>query len=181
MSLGIVLGALVPSRALAQSTRAQRRELERAEALLRHDLTPRHGAPTDPAIVLVREDQHLDLRFPVSIVFESDSVALLPEAMTSAPIAALLALLKRRHAWSAQLTIYTDTIGGASANQSFSADRAQALHTALVTAGAAADRLRANGAGPILPLDSNDTAEGRSRNRRIEIRFDLLPAPAANL
>jgi outer membrane protein OmpA-like peptidoglycan-associated protein len=90
-------------------------------------------------------------------------------------------LLQKRRRLVAQIAVYTDDIGGAQANLSFSAQRAAAIRTALQGARISADRLAGVGAGEADNLAGNDSAEGRTQNRRVEISFALslaaLPAP----
>jgi outer membrane protein OmpA-like peptidoglycan-associated protein len=69
-----------------------------------------------------------------------------------------------------QIEGHTDSVGQAASNQTLSEARAQSVVAALVARGVAADRLGAAGYGPSKPLASNDTAEGRSKNRRIEFK-----------
>ena len=65
---------------------------------------------------------------------------------------------------------HTDMVGDATANMKLSMARAQAVITALVSKhGIAASRLIAFGAGPWAPVASNDTDEGRAKNRRVEL------------
>lgn len=64
---------------------------------------------------------------------------------------------------------HTDSIGAPAANERLSLDRANALKSALVARGVAADRITTKGVGPEHPIASNDTAEGRAKNRRIEL------------
>lgn len=48
--------------------------------------------------------------------------------------------------------------------------RAKAVVAALTTKqGIAASRLSAYGCGPLAPVASNDTEEGRAKNRRVEL------------
>jgi type VI secretion system protein ImpK len=54
-------------------------------------------------------------------------------------------------------------------NQRLSADRAQRVADALLAAGWRHDRVTARGLGSSTPVDSNDTEEGRRRNRRVEM------------
>jgi type VI secretion system protein ImpK len=54
-------------------------------------------------------------------------------------------------------------------NQRLSADRAQRVADALLVAGLRRDRVTARGLGSSTPVDSNDTEEGRRRNRRVEM------------
>jgi OOP family OmpA-OmpF porin len=42
----------------------------------------------------------------------------------------------------------------------------------LVGKGVNAERITSLGMGPANPIDSNDTLEGRRRNRRVEIEFE---------
>jgi outer membrane protein OmpA-like peptidoglycan-associated protein len=65
---------------------------------------------------------------------------------------------------------YTDNIGDKAANMARSADRAVNTMKELVALGVAATRVSAEGYGGQFPVASNDTEEGRQRNRRIDIR-----------
>jgi OOP family OmpA-OmpF porin len=64
---------------------------------------------------------------------------------------------------------HTDSIGSAEYNQSLSERRAQAVKNYLINKGIAADRFKATGYGLTRPIDSNDTKEGRAKNRRVEL------------
>jgi general secretion pathway protein A len=68
---------------------------------------------------------------------------------------------------------YTDSTGPRSYNLSVSQFRANAIKSYLVGKGVAADNIRAKGMGPDKPIASNRTAEGRERNRRVEIELDV--------
>jgi outer membrane protein OmpA-like peptidoglycan-associated protein len=63
---------------------------------------------------------------------------------------------------------YTDNTGDAGANVALSQRRADAVRNALVSAGVDPSMLVAKGYGDANPVASNDLAEGRFRNRRIE-------------
>ncbi|MCB1522154.1 MAG: OmpA family protein [Hyphomicrobiaceae bacterium] len=63
---------------------------------------------------------------------------------------------------------HTDSVGRAEFNKRLSESRAKAVADFLVTAGVAKGRVEAVGYGPDNPVASNDTADGRARNRRIE-------------
>ncbi|WP_155416775.1 OmpA family protein, partial [Burkholderia vietnamiensis] len=65
---------------------------------------------------------------------------------------------------------HTDDTGDPNANLKLSAARAQAVRDWLVDAsGIASTRFAIQGYGMTRPLAGNDTAEGRARNRRVEI------------
>jgi|KBSSwiStaDraftv2_1062776.scaffolds.fasta_scaffold176646_2 outer membrane protein OmpA-like peptidoglycan-associated protein/uncharacterized protein YidB (DUF937 family) len=63
---------------------------------------------------------------------------------------------------------HTDNTGDASANLALSQQRADAVRNYLVQQGVAETTLNAKGYGDTKPIASNDTDEGRFRNRRIE-------------
>jgi outer membrane protein OmpA-like peptidoglycan-associated protein/uncharacterized protein YidB (DUF937 family) len=63
---------------------------------------------------------------------------------------------------------HTDNTGNADANVTLSQRRADAVRDALVQDGVSADALTARGYGQTRPIASNDTEDGRYRNRRIE-------------
>jgi outer membrane protein OmpA-like peptidoglycan-associated protein len=64
---------------------------------------------------------------------------------------------------------HTDSIGSDEYNQQLSERRAMAVRDYLVQQGIASDAVGASGLGKSVPIASNDTAEGRQQNRRVEI------------
>ena len=64
---------------------------------------------------------------------------------------------------------YTDSVGSESTNLKLSQDRANAVRSFLVNKGLPSDKLTAVGKGKSSPVASNDTADGRANNRRVEI------------
>ena len=70
---------------------------------------------------------------------------------------------------------YTDSSGNPAKNVTLSQKRAEAVREALIRDGANPDVLVAKGYGSADPIASNDTPEGRLRNRRIE--FQVVKTP----
>lgn len=66
---------------------------------------------------------------------------------------------------------YTDSVGAAKSNQLLSERRANAVKDWLIANGIDKDRLTAKGFGEENPIDSNDTAGGRTNNRRVEVKL----------
>jgi outer membrane protein OmpA-like peptidoglycan-associated protein len=64
---------------------------------------------------------------------------------------------------------HTDSNGADATNQKLSQDRAESVRAYLVQRGVKSDRITAVGKGESTPVASNDTAEGRANNRRVEI------------
>jgi len=75
-----------------------------------------------------------------------------------------------KHKKSARIEIsgHTDNVGNKKANKTLSEKRAQACRSYVMGKGIDGARLTAIGWGDERPLASNDTAEGRQQNRRIE-------------
>jgi OmpA-OmpF porin, OOP family len=118
-----------------------------------------------------------DLLFALNdsaVNFASDS-AQVPESM--APFlktaAGELKQLKAGHVL--EIAGYTDNTGDAALNLALSQKRAEAVREALIKYGADPDMLVAKGYGEADPIASNDTAEGRLKNRRIE--YHVVKAP----
>ena len=63
---------------------------------------------------------------------------------------------------------HTDSDGEIVANQKLSEARAKSVVEAMVKAGISADRLSSKGFGESKPVSSNDSAEGKAQNRRVE-------------
>ena len=66
---------------------------------------------------------------------------------------------------------HTDNVGSAASNQRLSEMRAKAVKDWLVENGIEEDRLSVKGYGLTRPVTTNATEEGRSKNRRVEIKF----------
>ncbi|WP_334044903.1 OmpA family protein [Burkholderia ambifaria] len=99
--------------------------------------------------------------------FATDSAVL-----TSAATAALDKLLNQqgdRHFTRVEVDGYTDATGSDAHNQALSKRRADAVAAYLREHGLKADAFAATGHGEANPAASNDTVEGRARNRRVEI------------
>jgi outer membrane protein OmpA-like peptidoglycan-associated protein len=63
---------------------------------------------------------------------------------------------------------YTDSTGPADYNLKLSKDRAESVRNYLISKGVADARFHVSGLGIADPIATNDTAEGRSQNRRVE-------------
>lgn len=64
---------------------------------------------------------------------------------------------------------HTDNTGVFAANSTLSKARAKAVLDYLVSKGIAASRLLSDGVSSLCPVRTNDTEEGRAKNRRVEI------------
>lgn len=64
---------------------------------------------------------------------------------------------------------HTDSTGTIAINEALSQRRADAVRQYLINAGVSSDRISAIGKGQDYPVASNDTAEGRQQNRRVEV------------
>ena len=64
---------------------------------------------------------------------------------------------------------HTDNVGSFDSNMKLSKDRADAVANALSTYGIAATRLKSYGVASLSPVASNDTEDGKAKNRRVEL------------
>jgi outer membrane protein OmpA-like peptidoglycan-associated protein len=116
-------------------------------------------------------EQKLQRNEPVEIYgiyfdFASDKIK--PE---SEPVLQEIAqVLQRNPAWKLRVEGHTDNIGGDAYNMDLSQRRAAAVKQALVGRyRIAPERLDPAGFGATRPKESNDTLQGRARNRRVEL------------
>jgi lipid-binding SYLF domain-containing protein len=79
------------------------------------------------------------------------------------------AALKDHPDWKVRVEGFTDSRGSREANEKLSRDRADAVMNWLVDHGVDRSRLSAKGYGEGHPVARNSTADGRARNRRVEL------------
>ena len=104
-----------------------------------------------------------------TIEFESGKTMLTPSgrAILDEMAAAMQKLAGRK----VEIIGHTDNQGLRASNQSLSQARAEAVKFYLSSKGIHSELLTASGQGSDRPIASNDTADGRARNRRIEFRM----------
>ena len=101
--------------------------------------------------------------------FETNSDRLLPGADDVLSDAA--ATLRKYPDLVVEVAGHTDSVGGADYNQGLSERRAYTVRDYLINAGADESNLSARGYGEAEPIASNETAQGRAENRRVELRI----------
>ena len=102
------------------------------------------------------------------IYFDTGKSEIKPES--AAAIDEIAKMLKETPALKLYVVGHTDNVGAYAANITLSKSRADAVVAALTTRhGIAAARLVAHGAGPVSPVESNDSEDGRAKNRRVEL------------
>ncbi|MEO8369497.1 MAG: OmpA family protein [Candidatus Solibacter sp.] len=91
------------------------------------------------------------------------------KAESDAALNEVVKLLQANAGWKVWVVGHTDNVGTAEGNVTLSGSRAAAVVKALALKGIDARRMAGHGAGPFAPVASNDTDEGRARNRRVEL------------
>lgn len=99
--------------------------------------------------------------------FEFDQATLKPEGM--AVLNGAAALLQQHERVVVEVAGHTDSVGSEDYNQGLSEKRANSVRDYLTSKGVKASRLSARGYGESRPVASNDTEEGRTENRRVEL------------
>jgi outer membrane protein OmpA-like peptidoglycan-associated protein len=84
----------------------------------------------------------------------------------------IVTLMKETPGMDIEIGAHTDNVGDDDANEELSEARADAVKAYLVSKGIDEDRIDAEGYGEDRPIADNNTASGRARNNRIEIRID---------
>ena len=133
-------------------------EQERAEnARLRAELGQAQTRVTERGVVLTLGD----------VLFEVGKSDLKPGATRS--LDKLVAALRRDPEMAVTIEGHTDSTGKRASNVELSKRRANAVRSYLAAKGVGGQRIKAAGLGPDFPVATNATAEGRQRNRRVEL------------
>jgi outer membrane protein OmpA-like peptidoglycan-associated protein len=104
-----------------------------------------------------------------NIFFDQSKAEMLPES--NPELKRLVSILNDNPTLEIELRGHTDALGPASANFKLSESRAKVIADFLVEYGIDRKRLKTKGFGESRPIESNDDAESRSKNRRVEIKI----------
>ena len=142
--------------------------MDRQEADLRRQTA---GTGVD----VIRQGDDLILRMPSGITFPVDSSAIQPQFRSTLDgVAQTLASYNQTYI---DVLGHTDSTGSDAYNQALSERRAQSVADYLSTRGVARARMGIRGFGETQPIASNETEEGRSQNRRVEIKVVPVTQP----
>ena len=114
-----------------------------------------------------KTDEGYVLNLPGPLLFETGSDVLSEGAKTV--LANLATDLRALDINSLRLFGHTDNVGSAEFNRGLSGKRAEAVAVAMTGQGFATDKLERRGFGFDRRLASNDTPEGRAKNRRVAL------------
>jgi outer membrane protein OmpA-like peptidoglycan-associated protein len=107
------------------------------------------------------------INFPSGLLFDFDSSNL--RSASRADLADLASSFGKYEGRELMIVGHTDATGTDSYNMNLSRQRAQATADYLMSQGIPSSRIRVVGRGEEEPVASNDSAEGRQLNRRVEI------------
>jgi outer membrane protein OmpA-like peptidoglycan-associated protein len=79
-----------------------------------------------------------------------------------------------------EVQAHTDSVGSKKYNQNLSEKRASSVREYLISKGVSATQLESKGYGETDPVLSNETEDGRARNRRVELKVKRSPGPENN-
>lgn len=103
------------------------------------------------------------------IFFEFDKSTILQQSFFE--LMRLITLLNTYPDMQIEVGGHTDSKGSDSYNQRLSESRAKAVADYLISKGISERRLQYRGYGKSKPIDTNETEEGRARNRRVEFKI----------
>ncbi|HYU43485.1 MAG TPA: OmpA family protein, partial [Vicinamibacteria bacterium] len=107
------------------------------------------------------------IRLPGSVLFDFDSAQIRPDAeRTLAEVAEVIRGFPKR---PVRIEGHTDSVASDDYNQKLSERRAASVRAWLVGKDVEGARLAPRGFGEAKPVADNGTAEGRQRNRRVEV------------
>jgi OmpA-OmpF porin, OOP family len=142
---------------VAEEARAEAEEAAERVRKLQEELAELEARQTERGIVLTLGD----------VLFDFDRAELRSGAQQN--LARLVQFLKEHPEREVIVEGHTDSVGSATYNLGLSERRANAVVSFLVDNGIERKRLLGRGYSQTYPVVSNETAEGRQRNRRVEV------------
>lgn len=118
-------------------------------------------------VSVTRNGDEITLNMPSNVTFATNSADL--NSQFFGTLDSVAVVLKEYEKTLVDVLGHTDNTGGAQLNQELSQRRAATVGNYLLGRGVAAGRIVQQGFGYSRPVATNDTAEGRQANRRVEI------------
>lgn len=112
-------------------------------------------------------DNQLKLDIPSDISFDTGRAEI--KGNFAPVLDRFAASLRDNQNTDVQIVGHTDSTGSDAINNPLSVDRATSTRNYLTARGVSGSRIEIEGRGSYQPIASNNTAEGRARNRRVEI------------
>jgi outer membrane protein OmpA-like peptidoglycan-associated protein len=141
---------------------SEKDRLEREKVALRAQLLLQFNA------ILQTRDTARGLIVNMSdVLFETGKFSLQPDAREK--LARVAGIVEGHPGLSLAVEGYTDSVGTDDYNQTLSENRGGSVRDDLIRQGMAAGSVTSAGFGKTQPVASNDTADGRQQNRRVEI------------
>ena len=158
-----------PATALADCDGALKPVVAEAPAVAPPAPAPAPVAPPAPApaAVIAPVPSSEKVTYAADAFFDFDKAILKPEAKTK-----LDDLVSKTKEINLEVIIavgHTDSVGSDAYNDKLSVKRAESIKTYLTSKGVEANRVYTEGKGKKQPVADNKTAEGRAKNRRVEI------------
>ncbi|MEO2066188.1 MAG: OmpA family protein [Desulfurobacteriaceae bacterium] len=170
--LGAAAGALIGG-AIGYILDQQAKSLGKDLGVQPIDNTNPEVKPTEPPITgakpvaVVKEPEKVRVVMKDTVLFDFNSYQLKPEAKEM--LRRVARTLNENPDTVVVVVGYTDSTGSFNYNVKLSEKRAEAVRNELVLNGVDPTRVVTFGCGPKHPIAPNDTPEGRSLNRRVEI------------
>lgn len=120
-----------------------------------------------PGARVERVGEGIQVTFESGLLYDFDSDVVKPQARSN--LQSLAQSLDKYPGSDLLILGHTDSVGTADYNKRLSVRRADAAAEYLISQGVARSRIATGGLGEEEPIESNATAEGRSRNRRVEV------------
>jgi outer membrane protein OmpA-like peptidoglycan-associated protein len=132
---------------------------------------PGHSTPLEPlerqiSLVPAEPGKSIDL---YNIFFATNEFALLPESEPE--LKTMVTFLMQNPSLTVEIGGHTDNTGSPAFNLSLSGKRARSVMEYLLKNGIQPGRLNSHGYGMDFPVASNDTEDGRSKNRRTTLKI----------
>lgn len=118
-------------------------------------------------VIITNTGQELRVVLPEGILFDVDSASV--RADLQGDIRALARNVLLYDQTTVDVVGHTDNTGSEAYNQDLSTRRASSVAGILLEEGVEPFRIRSFGRGELAPVATNDTAEGRQQNRRVEV------------